>query len=118
MNRPGVVVIGRNEGERLRRCLRSVIGQAAAVVYVDSNYHIQELHVEQHGHWRCDDLTVAASAPRVLEGPLAGFAWSAANTKQVVYTDPTDSIQELYRSVGEPWRVADLTLLIRSLILV
>jgi GT2 family glycosyltransferase len=33
----GVVVIGRNEGERLPRCLRSVIGTAAAaVVYVDS----------------------------------------------------------------------------------
>lgn len=32
----GVVVIGRNEGERLVTCLRSVSG-AAAVVYVDSN---------------------------------------------------------------------------------
>lgn len=32
----GVVVIGRNEGERLRRCLNSVIDQAEAVVYVDS----------------------------------------------------------------------------------
>ncbi|MEM7624439.1 MAG: glycosyltransferase [Planctomycetota bacterium] len=32
----GVVAIGRNEGERLRRCLESVVGQAAAVVYVDS----------------------------------------------------------------------------------
>ena len=31
-----VVVIGRNEGERLRRCLRSVIGSAGRVVYVDS----------------------------------------------------------------------------------
>jgi glycosyltransferase involved in cell wall biosynthesis len=32
----GVVVIGRNEGERLRRCLESVRGQVACVVYVDS----------------------------------------------------------------------------------
>lgn len=32
----GVVVIGRNEGERLRRCLTSVLGQARQVVYVDS----------------------------------------------------------------------------------
>lgn len=32
----GVVVIGRNEGERLRRCLASIVGQAEAVVYVDS----------------------------------------------------------------------------------
>lgn len=34
--RVGVVVIGRNEGERLARCLDSVIPQAARVVYVDS----------------------------------------------------------------------------------
>jgi len=32
----GIVVIGRNEGERLLRCLRSVQGQGPAVVYVDS----------------------------------------------------------------------------------
>jgi glycosyltransferase involved in cell wall biosynthesis len=32
----GVVVIGRNEGERLRLCLKSVIALAHAVVYVDS----------------------------------------------------------------------------------
>ena len=35
-SRVGVVVIGRNEGERLRACLESVIGRAVAVVYVDS----------------------------------------------------------------------------------
>ena len=34
--RCGVVVIGRNEGERLRRCLMSVIGTGSLVVYVDS----------------------------------------------------------------------------------
>lgn len=32
----GIVVIGRNEGERLVRCLKSVAGAAAPVVYVDS----------------------------------------------------------------------------------
>ncbi len=32
----GAVVIGRNEGERLRRCLSSVLGQVAVCVYVDS----------------------------------------------------------------------------------
>lgn len=32
----GVVVIGRNEGERLRRCLESVSGMDVQVVYVDS----------------------------------------------------------------------------------
>jgi glycosyltransferase involved in cell wall biosynthesis len=32
----GVVAIGRNEGERLRRCLASVTGRGMPVVYVDS----------------------------------------------------------------------------------
>ena len=32
----GVVAIGRNEGDRLRRCLDSVVTRADAVVYVDS----------------------------------------------------------------------------------
>ena len=36
MAEPGVVAIGRNEGERLRLCLESVVGHAQAVVYVDS----------------------------------------------------------------------------------
>jgi len=32
----GIVAIGRNEGDRLRKCLMSVLGQAGKVVYVDS----------------------------------------------------------------------------------
>jgi len=32
----GIVAIGRNEGERLRKCLMSVVEQAGRVVYVDS----------------------------------------------------------------------------------
>ena len=36
MNDLGVVAIGRNEGERLRRCLRSLDGRGVAFVYVDS----------------------------------------------------------------------------------
>jgi GT2 family glycosyltransferase len=34
--RVGIVIIGRNEGERLLRCLESIRGRAEAVVYVDS----------------------------------------------------------------------------------
>ncbi len=36
MGRLGIVAIGRNEGDRLRRCLESVLGRGAPVVYVDS----------------------------------------------------------------------------------
>lgn len=36
LNRVGIVAIGRNEGERLKRCLRSIPEGVADVVYVDS----------------------------------------------------------------------------------
>ena len=36
MSDVGVIAIGRNEGERLRRCLASVTGRGMPVVYVDS----------------------------------------------------------------------------------
>lgn len=32
----GAVVIGRNEGERLKRCLHSLLGRFGTIVYVDS----------------------------------------------------------------------------------
>jgi len=32
----GLVAIGRNEGERLRQCLQSAVGQVVTIVYVDS----------------------------------------------------------------------------------
>jgi GT2 family glycosyltransferase len=37
MSELGIVTIGRNEGERLRRCLTSLVGRGMPVVYVDSN---------------------------------------------------------------------------------
>ena len=36
-SRVGIVAIGRNEGERLRRCLDSVVGRGHPIVYVDSD---------------------------------------------------------------------------------
>ncbi len=36
MNDLGIVIIGRNEGERLHRCLNSVAGRGWSIVYVDS----------------------------------------------------------------------------------
>ena len=37
MSNLGIVTIGRNEGERLRCCLNSLVGRGLPVVYVDSN---------------------------------------------------------------------------------
>lgn len=35
-NRVGVVIIGRNEGDRLIRCLKSLMEQSTQIIYVDS----------------------------------------------------------------------------------
>jgi glycosyltransferase involved in cell wall biosynthesis len=32
----GIVVIGRNEGQRLKRCLESALGNQVSIIYVDS----------------------------------------------------------------------------------
>ncbi|HOY71198.1 MAG TPA: glycosyltransferase family A protein [Methylotenera sp.] len=36
LTRVGVVIIGRNEGERLQNCIKSLVNQASQLVYVDS----------------------------------------------------------------------------------
>ncbi len=43
----GIVAIGRNEGARLEQCLKSVIGRAALVVYVDSGSTDSSVRVAQ-----------------------------------------------------------------------
>jgi len=44
-NEVGVVVIGRNEGERLRRCLTAIAGSGAMTVYVDSGSSDQSVEL-------------------------------------------------------------------------
>ena len=36
MSEIGVIVIGRNEGDRLRHCLESLVKRGLTIVYVDS----------------------------------------------------------------------------------
>ena len=56
----GIVVIGRNEGERLRRCLKS-LPRAATVVYVDSNSTDGSVQcAREHG---ADVIELDTSAP-------------------------------------------------------
>src|ERR1700738_1567800 len=42
-------------------------------------------------------------------GPRSAYAWSAENTKQVVYADTKGHIIELFVFVGGQWSWADLT---------
>ncbi len=61
MRRLGAVVIGRNEGDRFRRCLDSLLGRATPIVYVDSGSTDGSIeYARKHG---VDVLELDASIP-------------------------------------------------------
>jgi len=68
----GVVVIGRNEGERLVRCLRSVLPRVHAAVYADSGS--SDGSVARARELGADVVVLDASAPHTAaRGRNAGF---------------------------------------------
>lgn len=82
-----VVVIGRNEGERLTRCLSSVRaargGQAAELIYVDSASTDDSL---QRARSLCDQvITVQPERPCAAIGRNAG--WRQASGEFVLFLD-------------------------------
>ena len=85
----GVVVIGRNEGERLVRCLGSISQQAVAVVYVDSGS--SDGSVE---HARAGDAAVVeldTSLPfTAARGRNAGFDALAASHRDLAWVQFVD----------------------------
>lgn len=91
----GVVVIGRNEGERLRRCLASVVGQAEDVVYVDSGSTdgsvrlAQELGVEAVAL----DMSVPFSAARARNAGFAALVGSAPALAFIQFVDGDCELQ-------------------------
>ncbi len=74
----GVVIIGRNEGERLRACIQSVLPQAARVVYVDSGSADQSVTLAQS--LGCDVIELTADHPfTAARGRNAGYCHLLAN---------------------------------------
>lgn len=96
-NRIGVVVIGRNEGVRLQRCLLSVLDVASAVVYVDSGSTDDSVSmalglgviVTQL------DMTLPFTAARARN---EGFAKLIANRSDLVYVQFVDGDCEVIAS--------------------
>ena len=74
----GAVAIGRNEGERLRRCLASMEGKFDRVVYVDSGSTDDSLEIAKAANVEIVnlDLSIPFTAARARN---AGFAQLAAN---------------------------------------
>ena len=86
MNRIGVVVIGRNEGARLERCLKSVVGRAAHVVYVDSGSTDQSVEAATRLGAEAIELTQSKkfTAARARN---AGFAAMTPDIEFVQFVD-------------------------------
>lgn len=85
----GVVVIGRNEGERLRRCLLSIQAQATAIVYVDSGSRdgsvatATDLGVMVHEL----DLARPFTAARARNAGVQALVAAAADVEHIQFVD-------------------------------
>ncbi len=85
----GVVVIGRNEGERLRRCLLSVLGEARQVVYVDSGSRDGSVDLAR-GLGACIvdlDLSIPFTAARARNAGFVLLQERAPNLDLVQFVD-------------------------------
>jgi cellulose synthase/poly-beta-1,6-N-acetylglucosamine synthase-like glycosyltransferase len=85
----GVIAIGRNEGERLRLCLRSVVDRGMRVVYVDSGSTdgSQELARSLGVEVVALDLSKPFSAARARNAGFERLSERASNLKYVQFVD-------------------------------
>jgi hypothetical protein len=89
-------------------------GATKQVVYKDDQGQVIELVKEwESPSWQAADLTRLTGAPPAdaSDTALAGYAWSAGRTKQVVYVDGQGHVIELFVAAGDPWQWVDLTAL-------
>ncbi len=89
MSKLGIVAIGRNEGDRLQQCLRSVLGQAAQVVYVDSGSTDGSVELARSlGVTVVElDLSISFTAARARNAGLTRLLEIAPNLDYVQFVD-------------------------------
>lgn len=85
----GIVIIGRNEGERLKQCLASVINQTDKIVYVDSGS--SDGSVEYVEHLGIEvvrlDMTIPFSAARARNEGFRELNHKNKNLKFIQFID-------------------------------
>lgn len=89
-----IVVIGRNEGERLKSCLRLAVCGARTVVYVDSGS--QDGSAEYARSVGCSVVELDAALPfTAARARNAGFAWAVKHEPDVALVQFVDGDCEL-----------------------
>ena len=84
--------------------------QIAYTSPMDASGHIHELVIRQGNTWSYADLMKQTIVVPPSDGnALAGFAWKAGRTKQVVYTSGDGHIHELAGGVVSQWYHTDIT---------
>src|SRR4051812_7003633 len=85
----GIIAIGRNEGDRLRRCLASVVGRGMPVVYVDSASTDGSADLARSmGAEVVDlDMSIPFSAARARNEGFARLTQTAPATRYVFFVD-------------------------------
>lgn len=85
----GLVAIGRNEGERLQRCLESVVGRVAHIVYVDSGSTDGSVQLARSlGVTVVElDLSIPFTAARARNAGFAKLQEIAPNLKYIQFVD-------------------------------
>jgi GT2 family glycosyltransferase len=94
VNEAGIVVIGRNEGERLRRCLRSVTGRQVPVIYVDSGSTDGSAELAQE--MGCESLRLDPGKPfSAARARNEGMTWISLHRPDLRYVQFLDGDSEL-----------------------
>jgi len=94
MSDVGVVVIGRNEGERLKRCLESVVGRGRTLVYVDSGSSDGSVGLAKG--MGCEVIELAPSLPfTAARARNEGMAWMGRHRPDVAFVQLVDGDTEL-----------------------
>ena len=85
LNNIGVVIIGRNEGKRIEKCVRSVLDSGAAFIYVDSNSsdNSVEIVTRTGANVMELDISLPMSAARARN---EGFKWLIKNERLFVFS--------------------------------
>jgi len=99
----GLIAIGRNEGDRLRRCLESVVGKVRQVVYVDSGS--TDGSVETARSLGADvvalDLSIPFTAARARNSGLERLLAISPNLTYVQFVDGDCEVVESWLEVAQ-----------------